>query len=74
MINKSKHYEKAVALSTMEVIKKSKYYEVNILRGTIGASFDKAAQVIKSRNVIAVKGKDLLTVGTFDHFIPGDVR
>jgi hypothetical protein len=56
------------------MIKKSKYYEVNILRGTIGSAFDKAGDIEKSRNVIAVKGADLIAATTYQYFIAGDVR
>lgn len=56
------------------MIKKSKFYEVNILRGTIGECFNKAGDIEKSRNVIAVKGSDLITATTFQYFVSGEVR
>jgi hypothetical protein len=61
-------------MEEMTMIKKTKYYEVSILRGTIGTEFDRAGDIEKSRNVIAVKGADLITATTYQYFIAGDVR
>lgn len=55
-------------------VKKSKYYEVNILRGTIGKDFKRASEVQTSHNVRAVRGSDIILCTAFQYFVAGEVR
>ncbi len=50
-------------------IKKTKFYEVNMLRGTIGKEYDRAGEIRHTEHTKAVSGRDLLECSAFQNFV-----